>query len=140
MLCRLNVSDRHQTQFFRKFHLFHTDVSIKPAAAWCLTVREGQGYTYTRFCLDTGSVPAIHHMLPDLPVCCLSFSPRTDPQHANVSLTPSHTYRTNSSSNTCNAFCHKKLLQLFREKARGKNILVLSIKHMYHQRQNNGLL
>ncbi len=79
VLCRLNVNDRHQTQLFLKLHLLHTDVSIKPAAAWCLTVREGQGYTYTRFCLDTGSIPAIHHMLPDLPVCCLSFSPRTDP-------------------------------------------------------------
>lgn len=33
-----------------------------------------------------------------------------------------------------------KLIQLFREKARGKDILVLSIKHMYHQTQNNGLL
>jgi len=86
VLCRLNVSERHQTQFFLKLHLLYTDVSIKPAAAWCLTVREGQGYTYTRFCLDTGNVPAIHHMLPDLPVCCLSFSPRMDPQHTNTSL------------------------------------------------------
>lgn len=45
VLCRLNVSDRHQTQFFLKLHLLHTDVSIKPAAALSLTVREGQGYT-----------------------------------------------------------------------------------------------
>lgn len=109
VLCRLNVSDRHQTQYFLKLHLLYTDVSIKPAAVWCLTVREDQGYTYTRFCLDTGNVPAIHHMLPDLPVCCLSFSPRMDPQHTNASLhTLTHTHTSNSSSNTCNAFCLDK--------------------------------